>query len=52
MLSPVPSGSSAAITYGASIRNAYDYLKNPRGADGTVMIDNSAGNLNVVEKNM
>jgi hypothetical protein len=52
VLQPVPSGSSAGIAYGAGMRNAIDYLKNPRGADGTIMADNSSGNIHMIEKRM
>lgn len=51
-LPTVPQGSSAGMVYAAGMKNSYDYLKNPRGADGTVMMDDQMGNINVIEKRM
>jgi hypothetical protein len=34
------------------MRNSYNYLRNPRGADGDVTINDAQGNLNTVEKGL
>ena len=43
---------SAAVIYHAGMRNSYNFLKNPRGADGDVMNNDAQGNINSVEKGL